>query len=104
MAIRDNPWFRFDVPTCVEENGRDSAECYVEREQALSSPSAWDNLNSPPENVHYIDLSDFFCEEDLCKPVIGNVLVYRDSHHITVTYSESLAPILYEELMHILKD
>ena len=103
LAIRDNPWFRFDVPTCVEENGRDSAECYVEREQALSSPSAWDNLNSPPENVHYIDLSDFFCEEDLCKPVIGNVLVYRDSHHITVTYSESLAPILYEELMPIIE-
>jgi hypothetical protein len=30
--------------------------------------------------------------------VIGNILVYRDQHHVTTAYSRLLAPLLAEAL------
>jgi peptidoglycan/LPS O-acetylase OafA/YrhL len=105
FAIRDNPWMGFDVPACVEENEEvPLEECSRPTADLLPEESAWEKLESPPENVYYADLSDYFCEEDVCNPIIGNVLVYRDSHHITGTFSKSLAPVLQVELMKALED
>ncbi|WP_078555882.1 acyltransferase family protein [Bacillus alkalicellulosilyticus] len=103
LAIRDNPWFEFDVPTCVYENGVDSMECIVEREQVLPSESAWSRLENPPLNVHYMDLSDYLCDEKYCGPVVGNVLVYRDKNHITATYAKTIAPMFRKELLDVLE-
>lgn len=103
FAVRDNPRFTFDVPSCVEENGADNLDCAVEREEILPADAPWDQLNNPPENVHYVDFTDRFCEDDYCKAVVGNVLVYTDSHHITATYSSTLAPFVREELVPLLK-
>ena len=104
FAIRDNPRLGFDVAACVEENGLDIDACTREREDVLPVESAWDKLDNPPENVHYVDLSDAFCTPGTCPPVIGNVLVYRDNGHITATYAKTLAPILKEELMRALEE
>jgi hypothetical protein len=35
----------------------------------------------------------WFCT-DACPTVVGNVLVYRDSNHMTTTYATALAPLL----------
>jgi peptidoglycan/LPS O-acetylase OafA/YrhL len=102
FALRDNAWFDFDVPSCVEEKGEDSLECAQEREKALPSVSPFSKLDYVPENVHYADLTDYLCDEDYCKPVKGNVLVYRDKHHITATYARTMAPILKKELAAVL--
>ena len=102
FAVRDNPRLGFDVAVCVEENGAQSDECVVKRDDVLPSPSAWDRLDVKPKNVHYVDLSDSFCEEDVCKSVVGNVLVYRDNGHITATYAKSLTPAIREELVPLL--
>ena len=103
FAVRDNPRFSFDVPSCVEENGSDSTECYIERENIVPTEGPWSKLENPPSNVHYVDLSDSFCGKEYCKPVVGNVLVYRDSHHLSATYARTLAPIIREKLMPILE-
>lgn len=103
FAVRDNPWFGFDVPSCVEEKGEDSLECAIEREKALPSDSPFHQLTDIPENIHYADFSDILCEADYCKPVKGNVLIYRDSHHITATYAKTMAPLMKNEIMEALK-
>lgn len=51
-----------------------------------------------------VDLRDLYCDSDECPAVIGNVIVYRDSHHLTATYARSLAPILIERLQSVLED
>ncbi|TYS69686.1 acyltransferase [Sutcliffiella horikoshii] len=102
FALRDNAWFEFDVPSCLEEKGVDSLECAQEREKALPSESPFSKLETVPSNVNYVDLTDYLCEEDYCKPVRGNVLVYRDKHHITATYVKTIAPILKKELFAVL--
>lgn len=103
FAIRDNPRLPEDVPSCVEEYGKDAAECKIEREKTVPENGPWSKLDNPPENVHYADLSNRFCDEEYCLPVIGNVLVYTDNHHISATFSSTLAPFVREELMPVLE-
>jgi serine/threonine protein kinase len=43
--------------------------------------------------VTLIDPVPWLCT-DFCPPVIGNVLAYRDSNHLTTTYARTVAPLL----------
>lgn len=104
LALRDNGWFNFDPPTCVEENGSKYYECSVNQDDFLPLTGAYELLENKPSNVYYHDLTDYFCKDGKCDVVIGNILVYRDSHHITATYAETLAPILKPVVMEILKE
>ena len=47
-----------------------------------------------------IDMSDQLCVDDRCPAVIGGVLVYVDNHHMTATYSRSVAPALGRAIDH----
>lgn len=89
FAIRDTPRMGEDIPLCVELNGEE--ECNVDRTEVLAEEIPWDNTVGLPNNVYFADMSDYFCDEDTCYSVIGNVLVYRDSHHISTLYSMTLA-------------
>ena len=102
LAIRDNPRFSIDIPTCVEQYGEDSQKCSIDRNKVLP-PGIWED-DIVPENVYYTDLTDYYCEEDVCKPIVGNVLVYRDKHHITATFAKTLSPILREEVIHAIRN
>jgi hypothetical protein len=54
------------------------------------------------KNVRVIDLDDAICPTDKCAAVIGGVIVYRDSNHLTATYVQSLAPRLNAALSEAL--
>jgi hypothetical protein len=45
-------------------------------------------------NATLVDLSDAICPGDPCQPVIGDMIVYRDDHHLTATFAASLARLL----------
>uniref|UniRef100_UPI002795A480 SGNH hydrolase domain-containing protein n=1 Tax=Nocardiopsis sp. CC223A TaxID=3044051 RepID=UPI002795A480 len=94
VAVRDTPRFGFDVPGCLAEaDPGDPDACTTEPERSLApvSPLAGAAL---PANVTVLDLTDLFCDADVCRPVIGNVLVYWDGSHIGSTFMRTLAPEL----------
>ncbi|MEU0491478.1 acyltransferase family protein [Nocardiopsis sp. NPDC006139] len=94
VAVRDTPRFGFDVPGCLAEaDPADPDACTTEPERSLApvSPLAEAAL---PANVTVLDLTDLFCDADVCRPVIGNVLVYWDGSHIGSTFMRTLAPEL----------
>ena len=91
VAVRDTPRFGFDVPGCLAASGPE--ECTVEPEGSLAPVSPMDGLDLP-RNVTVLDLTDLFCGPDVCRPVIGNVLVYWDDSHIGATFMRTLAPEL----------
>ncbi|WDF33525.1 acyltransferase family protein [Arthrobacter agilis] len=77
-----------DPPACVESRG--SGDCSFTRGAAL--------LPDPQEaaardsNTRFIDMTDLFCDiNSRCPAVVGDVMVYRDSNHMTATYARSLA-------------
>jgi peptidoglycan/LPS O-acetylase OafA/YrhL len=99
VAIRDTPWMGFWVPECLEMRGHNSMQCAQSREKVFAPTDPVKRLTDRPPNVHFIDLSQYFCDEQHCPPAIGNVIVYCDDSHITATYSRSLAPMLERQLL-----
>ncbi|AUG30648.1 MULTISPECIES: acyltransferase family protein [Microbacterium] len=52
----------------------------------------------------YVDVTPLMCNASDCPAIIGNDLVYRDAHHMTATFSRSLAPELGEMIEPYLSD
>ena len=55
-----------------------------------------------PENKQWgLDTADWYCEEELCPPIIGNIYVYRDQNHVSNAFAASTAPLLWAKLQEI---
>ena len=50
------------------------------------------------EGAEIVDPTPWFCTATFCPAVVGNVLVYRDQHHVTTAYDRLLAPLLAKKL------
>ncbi|WP_408637524.1 acyltransferase family protein [Nocardia terpenica] len=106
VAIRDTPWLRrngirYRAIDCLAHRGT-PVSCGMRREDALSPVDPALAAAAAFPNVFPIDLTDAVCEPDVCPVVEGNVLIYHDEHHLTSTYSRSLAPELGRKLQPIL--
>ncbi|HEU4346890.1 MAG TPA: acyltransferase family protein, partial [Actinoplanes sp.] len=94
LAVRDNPRFDYSPPECVMTHGADAAECSTPRTELLASEPPYRRVPDLPANVSFLDFSDYYCTEDACPPVVGNVLVYLDENHTSATFMATLAPIV----------
>ena len=99
VALRDTPRMHEAVPACLESNPDNYAACgttTAENYQAASPDAA---VAGQLPATKFLDFSRFFCPDDLCPAVIGNVMVYKDDNHVTRTYMESLTPYFETEFM-----
>ena len=101
LAIRDTPYFSNDVVACLSDDGESDA-CSVEREKTISSIPAWEKLSSPPENVTYVDYTDYLCNDETCPSVIGNIVGYLDKSHMTATFNKTFAPIIRQDIESVI--
>lgn len=99
VVIRDTPsTSSLSIPECVERNMDNFHACSLPREKALTpDPVAGFAVNAGDPNIVMIDLSDGICDSSWCYGIAGNVIVYRDTNHLTWQYAESLAPRLWSE-------
>jgi hypothetical protein len=103
IALRDNPWYSFEVPECVATYGPLARRCGSDRAQrGLTEPIAIPAGYTLPTNVQLLDLTDLYCEPTFCPAVIGNVLVIRDSHHFSATYAATMGPYLGEAIVKLM--
>ncbi|WP_236831627.1 acyltransferase family protein [Blastococcus sp. KM273128] len=103
VALADTPRPDIDIAECVSANGDQLTACAVPRQQAVGPQAGIHRevaLSLP--GVASVDLNDAICPTELCAPVIGGALVYRDTNHLTDTYARSLAPRLVAELDRVL--
>jgi peptidoglycan/LPS O-acetylase OafA/YrhL len=104
LAIRDTPWMDFDVAECVEVWGASAQACTRARKEMLAETNPIElSPDVMPSNVHYIDLTRYFCTESVCPPVAGNVLIYSDLNHISATYARTLSAMLETAVMEALE-
>jgi peptidoglycan/LPS O-acetylase OafA/YrhL len=102
VAIRDDPTPQVaglaDVPSCVARHAGDLSACAAPRATALLvDPQI--AATGATRGAELVDLSRYFCSSTTCPAVIGNVLVYRDGHHLTGTYVDTLVPALAPALL-----
>jgi hypothetical protein len=107
VLMRDTPYFSYDVPTCLARSIRHlwypGGSCEADRSRVLNAAvfeseqaGAW----GLPD-VHFIDVTDRICQWDICRPVQKDMLIYRDHHHITGTFADSLMASLNVRLLDI---
>lgn len=96
VILGDVPDLGDPAPPCLSAHLDDALSCAVTRAQGTDYPTRAAELDvSLATGTPYLDLTDWFCTVELCPAIIGNVLVYRDAHHLTATYSEMLGrPVL----------
>ncbi|MGP5727129.1 acyltransferase family protein [Arthrobacter rhombi] len=104
IAMRDTPRFGLGVPECVDLNGPDSEQCQVPRGELIAADSPLDDLHAEamrgelPGDLGFLDMTSELCPDGICRPVIGNVLVYLDKSHLTKTYARSTSEVFERRL------
>ncbi|MFC9664533.1 acyltransferase family protein [Nocardia sp. NPDC127606] len=106
VAVRDTPWLRrgtvrYKATDCLAGGGNRTS-CGMRREDALDPVNPGLEPASAFPSVFPIDLTDAVCEPTLCAVAEGNILIYHDEHHLTASYSRSLAGPLGRALQPIL--
>jgi hypothetical protein len=97
-VLTDAPRPPIDVPDCVATHLRELRRCAFPRRAAMARARVLAASAGRVRGVQLIDTASRFCLRRLCPAVIGDVLVYRQTGHITATYMRTLAPWLEEEL------
>jgi peptidoglycan/LPS O-acetylase OafA/YrhL len=92
LVLRDTPRPTLDPPECVSEHVKNLRACAFPRRAAFARPQPERAaVRRVQGNVRMLDATSRFCLRRLCPSVIGDVLVYRRSAHITATYSRTMA-------------
>ena len=66
------------------------ASCAAARGPALANAFAIRDAVARLPGIETVDATDRFCLQDLCPAVVGDVLVYRNSGHVTASYMKTL--------------
>ena len=97
-VLTDPPRPPLDIPGCVSGAMKDLRRCAFARDRAVAAAAPIDAAVRRVKGVRSIDPTSRYCLPDLCPAVIGDVLVYRNSGHVTASFVATLAPWLARRL------
>ena len=98
IAVTDPPRAPLDVPACVSAHLRELRRCAFARGRATARAQAVSEVLRTVDGIRVLDPTDVLCLEDLCPGVIGDVLVYRNSGHLTASFAATMGPWLGRRL------
>jgi hypothetical protein len=102
VPVRDAPHHSEDPVACLAEvDELTPSSCTEEERDVLGYFDAYAEAAGTVKGSTLLDLTDFYCADGVCPTVIGGVTAYRDVHHLTVTYSKTLAPYIHRGLDEI---
>lgn len=93
IAFADTPRFSTGLSDCFGLKEK----CNVPINTVLQPDPLFVWSHSEPR-LRLLNFNAGICPDGLCRPVVGNVLVWRDKHHLTATFSRSLAPEIERRL------
>jgi peptidoglycan/LPS O-acetylase OafA/YrhL len=104
IALEDNPDPTragiADIDACVAQHEEDLGPCLFRRPPADADPQT---DAAAEAGVQVVDTTRWFCNNKVCSPIIGGVLVYQDRTHLTATYAKTIAPYLRQELVPLVE-
>ena len=83
-----------NIPECVSESMRKLRRCAFARGPAVERAFAVRDAVRRVEGIGELDTTSQFCLARTCPAVVGDVLVYRNSGHITASYMKTMTPWL----------
>ncbi|NBN90259.1 MAG: acyltransferase [Actinobacteria bacterium] len=95
ILITDTPYPGRDVPICLSANVSSARNCAFSRETGIRQSRLDTNIAAAVDNgAQVLDVTNWMCTDKACPVIVGNLLVYRDSNHITTKYAEWLTPLI----------
>ena len=103
VVLADTPDLRTSPTVCLSAHLESALSCARETSLALDGAAREvERAVTDAAHVPYIDLTDHLCTAELCAPILGSILVYRDSHHLTATASAQLGEPLAQAMRPLL--
>lgn len=90
-VIKDTPYWIEDPLTCINAHPEDNSFCQQPQNTVFPTPDLEFLVAQTTPGVSAVDMTPYLCNKETCSTVIGGVIVYSDYHHMTATYSKSLA-------------
>ena len=90
VLVRDIPTPGFDVPDCLAGSPDRPERCAFDAADVAPQLAA-DRAAAESAGVAAIDLTQTVCPSGRCAPVSNGVIVFRDTHHVTASFAESMA-------------
>jgi hypothetical protein len=100
VVIRDNPLLTTKQRGCIQLNFTDPSSCEVKRVGAFHTHDFAADA-AEKTGIPVIDLSNIYCGTEDCHTSLGGMLVYRDQHHLSPVFAESLAPFLWSKIREL---
>jgi peptidoglycan/LPS O-acetylase OafA/YrhL len=102
-VFRDTPKMRSATMDCVQsalDKHKDAGKaCAQPRGRALErDPEAVAAAHFAGSRVHLIDMTRYVCDPSKCYPVVGGALVFKDIHHLTSVFADSLGPYVERQV------
>jgi peptidoglycan/LPS O-acetylase OafA/YrhL len=91
VLIGDTPRSVFDVPVCLSAHPDDTLACATPFEKSVSLIwLAEEEAAAAAGGAGFVDPTLWVCPTGPCPAVIGNFMVLRDEHHLTIPFSGAL--------------
>ena len=96
VGLRDSPWPKdqngrtLDTPICLQRGGN-ARTCGTPRSRVLSATDPAAPVAASRPRFHQIDLTRGICTPRFCPAIVGNVIVYKDWHHLSASYVRTLS-------------
>lgn len=98
--IVDSPDAGRNVPSCLSYHRLDIRYCAMSKTTALAgSLGTIERIATTATGDKLINLTSAFCPTYPCQVVRNGAIMFRDSRHLTATFSRTLAPALAAKLV-----
>jgi peptidoglycan/LPS O-acetylase OafA/YrhL len=98
IVVADTPLPQKNVPECLAASNVKDDPCTTPLSFALNDDPMVDAakaIHNP--SIHVVDLHSVFCDT-ICHSVVGGIPAYKDGHHLTTPFLETLTPV-FEPLL-----
>jgi hypothetical protein len=104
VVLQDTPHPGFDVPRCAVKHIDQPSACATPLKNAVNQgvAEAERAAVSRVPGTAYIDLTSILCDGERCPAVRDGIVRYRDTNHLSVTYTAALASELSRALTNAL--
>jgi peptidoglycan/LPS O-acetylase OafA/YrhL len=105
VVLKDVPKAGVNVPDCLTQHHADATSCSPKRADAYFMRGEFLAMEQAAavERVAYVDLDPAICPGDPCPVVTDDgVIMYRDTNHLTASFTLRLAPRLGNNLRAIM--
>ena len=89
------------APECLARNLDDTRPCTPTRDQVVDTQLInGQHTQATIDQADFINTTDLLCTDTTCPLIIGDLLVYWDTHHLTTPTSHWLRPALHHTIPH----